>query len=76
MPLVSIGLERLHGLRGKGGWNRSRWWYSIAHVRQRCRNLSLSRVCTMTLPGYLPSADMLAYSPPLPFIIDHLCGYF
>jgi hypothetical protein len=70
--------ERLHG--GKEGRVRRRWWYKLAHVCQRWRNLLLAPasyldiylVCT---PG-TPIADMLAHSPPLPLIIDYVCGDF
>jgi hypothetical protein len=64
--------SRLTG--GEGGWGRGRWWYNLAHVCQRWRNvvlgsaayLGLSLVCT----NGTPIADMLAHSPPLPLIID------
>ena len=60
--------------RGKG-WVRGRWWYELAHVCQRWRNiilgsasyLGLSLVCTIGTPV----ADMLAHSPPLPLDIDY-----
>ena len=53
-----------------------RWWYALAHVCQRWRNiilgsatyLGLSLLCTYGTPV----ADLLAYSPPLPLIV----GYF
>ena len=52
------------------------WWYALAHVCQRWRNiilraatyLGLSLVCTYGTPV----ADMLAHSPPFPIVI----GYF
>ena len=54
----------------------SYWWYMLAWVCRRWRHLILvapsylgvSLVCR---PG-TPVADMLAYSPPLPLVIDHL----
>jgi hypothetical protein len=53
-----------------------RWWYALAHVCRRWRNiilgsatyLGLSLLCTYGTPV----ADMLAHSPPLPLVI----GYF
>ena len=53
-----------------------RWWYTLAWVCRRWRQLilaspsylGLSLVCR---PG-TPIANMLAHSPPLPLIIDHL----
>ena len=57
------------------GW---RWWYKLAQVCQRWRNLTLRSssylglclVCTYDTPV----ADKLAHSPPLPLIIDY-SGY-
>ena len=54
---------------------RGRWWYGLAHVCQRWRNiifgsasyLGVSLVCTFGTPV----ADMLAHSPPLPLIIHY-----
>jgi hypothetical protein len=53
-----------------------RWWYALAHVCRRWRNivlgsatyLGLSLLCTYGTPV----ADMLAHSPPLPLVV----GYF
>ena len=64
---------RLFG--GDGGWAHGRWWYKLAHVCQRWRNvilgsasyLGVSLVCTYGTPV----ADMLAHSPPLPLVIDY-----
>ena len=64
---------RLFG--GEAGWVRGRWWYKLAHVCQRWRNLllgsssylGLSLVCT----NGTPVADMLGNSPPLPLVIDY-----
>jgi hypothetical protein len=61
---------------GLGSWIRGRWWYTLAHVCRRWRNvilrsasyLDLSLVCTKGTPV----ADMLAFSPPLPLVIDHI----
>ena len=56
-------------------WNEGRWWYRLAHVCQRWRNLilgsasylRLSLVCTIGTPV----ANMLAHSPPLPLTVDY-----
>jgi hypothetical protein len=61
---------------GTKGWDRGRWWYKLAHVCQRWRNilfgsafhLELSLVCTYGAPV----ADMLARSPPLPLVLDYV----
>ena len=66
--------DRLSG--GTKGWYRGRWWYKLAHVCQRWRNvvlgsaayLDVSLVCT----NGTPVADMLANSPPFPLVIDYL----
>ena len=60
---------------GRRQWVRGRWWYKIANVCQRWRNvihasayyLELSLVCTYRTPV----AEMLAHSPPLPLTIDY-----
>jgi hypothetical protein len=60
---------------GRERWDRGRWWYRLAHVCQRWRNvifgsssyLGLSLVCTHGTPV----ADMLAHSPPLPLVVDY-----
>ena len=59
---------------GSGRWVRGRWWYRLAHICQRWRNvilglasyLGVSLVCTFGTPA----ADMLAHSPRLPLDID------
>ena len=68
--------DRLYG--GTRVWVRGRWWYGLAHVCQRWRNvilgsasyLGVSLVCTYGTPV----ADMLAHSPPLPLVIDYCRG--
>ena len=61
-----------------GGWRdwaRGRWWYKLAQVCRRWRNiifrsafyLELSLVCTYGTPV----ADMLAHSPLFPLVIDY-----
>jgi hypothetical protein len=65
--------DRLYG--GTRDWVRGRWWYGLAHVCQRWRNvilgsasyLGVSLICTYGTPV----ADMLAHSPPLPLVIDY-----
>ena len=62
-------------LLGGRGWDRERWWYQLAHVCQRWRNLILRSashlgLCLVCTYG-TPIADMLAHSPPLPLIIDY-----
>ena len=58
-------------------WVRERWWYTLAHVCQRWRNLILGSasylgVCLVCTIG-TPVADMLAQSPThLPLIIDYV----
>ena len=67
------GAARLYG--GNGRWADGHWWYKLAHVCQRWRNvilgstsyLGVSLVCT----GDTPVAEMLAYSPPLPLVVDY-----
>jgi hypothetical protein len=56
-----------------------RWWYGLANVCQRWRNLilgsasylRLSLVCTNSTPVQ----NMLAHSPPLPLTIDYSSDY-
>ena len=66
-------ISRLQG--GRVSWGQGRWWYRLAHVCQRWRNLilgsasylRLSLVCT----NGTPVANMLANSPPLPLTVDY-----
>ena len=59
-----------------GEWVRERWWYKLSHVCRRWRylilgsasHLGLCLVCTYGTPV----GDMLANSPPLPLVIDHI----
>ncbi|KAI0285883.1 hypothetical protein BGY98DRAFT_943855 [Russula aff. rugulosa BPL654] len=56
-------------------WDRGEWWYKLAHVCKRWRNLTLGsasylELCLVCTPGK-PVADMLAHSPPLPLVIDY-----
>ena len=56
-------------------WHHEQWWYKLAHVCQRWRNvlfwsashLDLCLVCTYGTPV----ADMLAHSPLLPLVMDY-----
>ncbi|KAF8502823.1 hypothetical protein F5888DRAFT_1631905 [Russula emetica] len=60
---------------GKGGWVHEQWWYKLAHVCQRWRNLLLGSasylgLCLVCTYG-TPVADMLTHSPSLPLVIDY-----
>src|SRR6266436_9250785 len=62
-------------LTGGVEWVGERWWYRLAHVCQRWRNLILESasflgLCLVCTYG-TPVADMLAHSPPLPLTIDY-----
>ena len=62
-----------------GVWARERWWYKFAQVCRRWRYLilgSASRLglCLLRARG-TPVEDMLAHSPPLPLVIDHISNY-
>src|SRR6267154_1340774 len=67
------GFNRIEG--GRKRWIQGRWWYQLAHVCQRWRNLilgsasylGLSLVCT----NGTPVENMLAHSPPLPLTVDY-----
>ena len=65
---------RLFG--GFDRWERGHWWYKLAHVCQRWRNLILGsasylRLCLVCTKG-TPVADMLAHSSPrLPLVVDY-----
>src|SRR6267154_4196898 len=72
-----FGEDRDLDMRFEGGvqWVGERWWYGLAHVCQRWRNLILGStsyldLCLVCTYG-TPVADMLAHSPPLPLIIDY-----
>ena len=74
--LSFLGEDDIVGSFGAHWRHTGRWWYTLAHVCQRWRNiilgsatyLDLSLVCTYDAPV----ARMLAHSPPLPLVI----GYF
>ena len=71
------GSYRFQG--GRAPWNQGRWWYQLAHVCQRWRNLilasasylHLSLVCTIGTPV----ENMLAHSPRLPLTVDYRSEY-
>jgi hypothetical protein len=54
-------------------WNRQQWWYSLAHVCRRWRNIILESPSQLDLHLFctngVPVADMLAHSPPLPLTL-------
>ena len=62
-------------MEGGGEWAGERWWYRLAQVCQRWRNLMLGSasylgICLVCTYG-TPVADMLEHSPPLPLVIDY-----
>jgi hypothetical protein len=60
---------------GNWQWAGERWWYKLAHVCQRWRNLILGSASYLDLSLVCsegtPVANMLAHSPPLPLVIDY-----
>ena len=72
---VGEGGNDYQRLYGGHLWHHGRWWYRLAHVCQRWRNLilgsasylRLSLVCT----SGTPVQNMLAHSPPLPLTVDY-----
>ena len=56
-------------------WDRGRWWYRLAHVCQRWRNLTLGSASflrlTLVCTNGTPVENMLAHSPPLPLTVDY-----
>jgi hypothetical protein len=62
-----------------GEWDCERWWYKLAHVWRRWRYLILASpsylgLCLVCTYG-TPVAEMIAHSPPLPLVIDHVVRY-
>ena len=59
-----------------GEWHRERWWYKLVKVCRRWRYLILGSATHLQLRllcAYgTPVAEMLAHSPSLPLIIDHV----
>jgi hypothetical protein len=59
-----------------GDWDGECWWYRLVRVCRRWRYLILGspsylRLCLVCTTG-TPVAHMLANSPPVPLIIDHI----
>ena len=62
-------------LGGSEGWTDEHWWFKLAHVCRRWRNLVIGSasylgLCLVCTYG-TPVADMLAHSPPLSLVIDY-----
>ena len=59
-----------------GKWNRERWWHRAIQVCRRWRYLVLESAfylqVSLVCARGTPVADMLAHSPPVPLIIDHI----
>ena len=60
---------------GGARWVGEHWWYRLAHVCQRWRNIILGSasylgLCLVCTYG-MPVADMLTHSPRLPIVIDY-----
>ena len=75
-PHILDGDEDIE-VRIRGGeWDCERWWYKLAHICQRWRNVILGsasylNLCLLCTLG-TPVAQMLAHSPPLPLVIDYI----
>ncbi|KAI0282460.1 hypothetical protein BGY98DRAFT_85611 [Russula aff. rugulosa BPL654] len=65
--------DRLTG--GRKAWVQGSWWYRLAHVCQRWRNLILGSASYLRLSlvckSGTPVENMLANSPPLPLTVDY-----
>jgi hypothetical protein len=81
MCFISVGHFQLDedditGHFGENWTYNERWWYTLAHVCQRWRNIILGSATSLDLSLVCahgtPVADILAHSPPLPLIV----GYF
>jgi hypothetical protein len=73
--LLDEDQETAFRFEGGGKWIGERWWYRLAHVCRRWRNLILGSpsylgLCLVCTYG-TPVVDMLAHSPPLPLVIDY-----
>ena len=70
--------KRMRLFGGTGRWDRGRWWYKLAHVCQRWRNIVLGSTAylgiSLVCANGTPVADMLAHSSPLPLVIDYACN--
>jgi hypothetical protein len=80
---IFLGEDDDENARLKGGkrpWVGECWWYKLAHVCQRWRNLifglasylGLFLVCTKGMPV----TEMLAHSPSLPLVVDYSEKYY
>ncbi|KAI0282459.1 hypothetical protein BGY98DRAFT_1094204 [Russula aff. rugulosa BPL654] len=60
---------------GSESWVHGSWWYRLAHVCQRWRNLILGSASYLRLSlvckSGTPVESMLANSPPLPLTVDY-----
>jgi hypothetical protein len=74
--LVRLGEDDITGPFGEHWTQNERWWYALAHVCQRWRNIILGSAVSLDVSLVCahgaPIADILAHSPPLPLIV----GYF
>ena len=63
-----------------GEWNRERWWYRLIQVCRRWRYLVLESAfhlqVSLVCGRGTPVPNMLAHSPPVPLIIDHIDGEY
>jgi hypothetical protein len=61
-----------------GEWNREWWWHRLIQVCRRWRRLVLQSAfylqVSLVCARGTPVADMLAHSPPVPLVIDHIDG--
>ena len=59
-----------------GEWNRERWWHRLVQICRRWRYLVLDSAfylqVSLVCARGTPVADMLAHSPLVPLIIDHI----
>ena len=75
-PAIFDGDESyVNRIEGGRAWGRERWWYNLAHVCQRWRNVLLGSashldLCLVCEYG-TPVVDMLRHSPPLPLVMDY-----
>ena len=65
---------------GSRPWIGEHWWFTLAHVCQRWRNVVLGSAhylgASLVCMKGTPVADMLAHSPPLPLVIDYSREYY
>ena len=76
-PLISDESKVYHNRHiDEGEWNRERWWHRLIQVCRRWRYLILDSAfhlqVSLVCGRGTPVADMLAHSPPVPLIIDHI----